>query len=297
MLHHVSFMWLEITGKCQLMCTHCYAESGPTGVHGPMTRSDWIETINTAADLGIDRVQFIGGEPTMHHDLPVFIRYALSRLIWVEVFSNLAHVPPTLWDIFTLPGVHLATSYYSDEATQHERITQRRGSYTRTKSNISEALRRSIPLRVGIIDVAEGQRVEQARAELTELGVRSINVDRLRQVGRGVRESTSATDELCGHCAQGVVAVSPTGEVWPCVFARWMPLGNVRTTSLSEILSGELMASARSALALSSSEAESICDPRCCPNNMCDPQCSPSCSPSCSPAGNCVPKGNCAPKY
>ncbi|PWK82464.1 hypothetical protein C8D88_11357 [Lentzea atacamensis] len=23
------FAWLEITGKCQLSCTHCYADSGP----------------------------------------------------------------------------------------------------------------------------------------------------------------------------------------------------------------------------------------------------------------------------
>jgi len=23
------FLWLEITGKCQLHSTHCYAESGP----------------------------------------------------------------------------------------------------------------------------------------------------------------------------------------------------------------------------------------------------------------------------
>lgn len=27
----VSFLWLETTGKCQLACEHCYADSGPTG--------------------------------------------------------------------------------------------------------------------------------------------------------------------------------------------------------------------------------------------------------------------------
>src|SRR4029077_7398440 len=25
----LSFLWLEVTGKCQLACEHCYAESGP----------------------------------------------------------------------------------------------------------------------------------------------------------------------------------------------------------------------------------------------------------------------------
>jgi hypothetical protein len=36
----LSFLWLEITGRCQLACRHCYAESGPRGTHGSMaTRS------------------------------------------------------------------------------------------------------------------------------------------------------------------------------------------------------------------------------------------------------------------
>ena len=27
----VTFLELEVTGQCQLACTHCYAESGPAG--------------------------------------------------------------------------------------------------------------------------------------------------------------------------------------------------------------------------------------------------------------------------
>lgn len=69
-------------------------------------------------------------------------------------------------EIFSLPGVRLATSYYSDDHAQHAAITQRRSSYTRTKANIVEALHRSIPLRVGVIDIHSGQRVEQAVTEL-----------------------------------------------------------------------------------------------------------------------------------
>jgi MoaA/NifB/PqqE/SkfB family radical SAM enzyme len=28
-MDELSFVWLEVTGKCQLRCPHCYAESGP----------------------------------------------------------------------------------------------------------------------------------------------------------------------------------------------------------------------------------------------------------------------------
>lgn len=209
-MNNLSFLWLEITGKCQLRCTHCYAESGPRGTEGRMTPADWRSLIDQAAGLGVDMVQFIGGEPTLHRSLPEFVNRALGHGLQVEVFSNLVHVSPHLWDVFAQPGVRLATSYYSDRADEHERITRGRGSHRRTKSNIVEALRRSIPLRVGVIDLGNGQRVEQARAELAALGFDGeVRVDRLRGVGRGAGTTAPDTSQLCGQCGSGKLAVAP----------------------------------------------------------------------------------------
>lgn len=293
-----SFVWLEITGKCQLSCSHCYADSGPQGTDGAMTPDDWGSVIDQAAGLGTEMVQFIGGEPTLHRALPDLVGQALGRGLQVEVFSNLVHVPTSLWEVFAQPGVSLATSYYADSADQHESITKGRGSYRRTKANIVEALRRSIPLRVGVIDVRDGQRVEQARAELVALGVNGeVRVDHLRQVGRGVREQQPSLSQLCGHCAQGKIAVSATGDVWPCVFSRWLPVGNVRHDALADILTGPRMvtttATLREHFSSDSPEMAKPCDPQCGPN------CSPACNPSCWPtgAGPCGPKGGCQPNY
>jgi MoaA/NifB/PqqE/SkfB family radical SAM enzyme len=148
------------------------------------------------------------------------------------------------------PGVRLATSYYADNAKQHEATTKGRGSYTRTRANIAEALRRSIPLRVGVIDVVRGQRVDEARRELADLGVLGeVRVDHLRQVGRGVREPSPNVGQLCGNCTRGTVAVSPAGDVWPCVFARWLPVGNVRQETLAEIITGPRMIETMASLA------------------------------------------------
>ena len=237
------FAWLEITGKCQLSCTHCYAESGPRGDSGAMRTPDWLRVVEDVAELGARGVQFIGGEPTLHPDLPEFVDRALGAGLEVEVFSNLVHVAPLLWETFSRPGVRLATSYYSDRESQHESITRRRGSYARTKANIAEALDRDIPLRVGVIDFGLGQRSSDARVELRSLGVRDVGVDRLRQVGRGGMPGSPGRDQLCGRCGHGAVAISSSGEVWPCVFARWIPLGNILDTGLAEILAGVTLAS------------------------------------------------------
>ena len=100
----VSFAWLEITGKCQLRCDHCYADSGPAGSHGDLTADDRGEAIDQLAELGARMVQFIGGEPTLHRALPDLVHRAHDRGLTVEVFTNLVHLAPPLWEVFSRTG-------------------------------------------------------------------------------------------------------------------------------------------------------------------------------------------------
>jgi MoaA/NifB/PqqE/SkfB family radical SAM enzyme len=231
-----------------------------------MTSADWVHVLDEAAAWGVRVVQFIGGEPTLHPALPELVDHALSRALAVEVFTNLVHVTATLWSLFEQPGVSLATSYYSDEPDQHAAITGR-PSYARTKANIAEAVRRGIPLRAGVIDVGDGQHAQQAIDELGALGVQNVGYDRLRQVGRGVRDQQPSAAQLCGQCGDGVAAISPDGSVWPCVFSRWMPIGDVRRQPLAEIIAG--LPAARTTLAAAGmpvgSGAAARCEPQCAP--------------------------------
>jgi MoaA/NifB/PqqE/SkfB family radical SAM enzyme len=267
-----TFLWLELTGTCQLACSHCYADSSPAGTHGTMTADDWRRIIDQAAEMGMRTVQFIGGEPTLHPDLGDLIRHALTRALAVEIFTNLVHITADLWDVFSQPGVSLATSYYSDDPGEHAAVTGR-PSHARTRANIIEAVRRGIPLRVGVIDLGGGQRAQEAMDELVALGVQNVGYDRLRQVGRGVRDRQPGADQLCGRCADGVAAVSPDGAVWPCVFSRWMSIGDVRRQPLREIMAN--MPEARADLIKQGMTAATAgCGPtgeNCYPQN-CDPR-------------------------
>lgn len=135
----------------------------------------------------------------------------------------------------------LATSYYSDDPEQHGRVTGLTGSHARIRANIQRAVEQGIPLRAGIIDTFDGQRVEEARAELTAMGVTQIHVDRQRGVGRGATVIPSVS-ELCGLCGTGRAAIGPNGEVWACVMARFLPpAGNVKMQPLADILAGKAM--------------------------------------------------------
>ncbi|MGI9062632.1 MAG: radical SAM protein [Pseudonocardiaceae bacterium] len=288
----MSFLWLEVTGRCQLACSHCYAGSGPQGTHGSMTQADWLRVVDQAAAMGVEMVQFIGGEPTLYPDLTVIVGHVLSAGMQVEVFTNLVHVTDPMWELFSRHGVSLATSYYSDDADEHAAITGK-PSHTRTRANIAEALRRGVPLRAGVIDIGGGQRAVQAQAELVDIGVPAVGYDRLRQVGRGVRDQKASTAQLCGNCGDGVAAVSPDGEVWPCVFSRWLPIGNVLDDELAAILASPQADAVRAELAEAfAGRQPSACRPDCAPRNQpCNPDCQPSCSPHCQPT--CSPR--CSP--
>ncbi|MGH3626189.1 MAG: radical SAM/SPASM domain-containing protein [Sciscionella sp.] len=289
------FVWLELTGRCQLNCAHCYADSGPTQGHGTMSAQDWQHTIDQAAKHGVGRVCMIGGEPTAHPAFAELLAHTLATGMQVEVFTNLYRMTEPLWSLLGRPGVSLATSYYSDSAPEHDAITGRTGSYGRTRANIAEAVRRQIPIRVGIIGLTGDQRTDQARAELLALAVpaEAIGLDRLRAFGRGAAGRPDEAD-TCGHCGHGSAAILPDGSVTPCVFTRSATAGSVRTSPLTEVLSGAEFAAQVARLDALRDGAPITW--RCVPD-MCDPQCGPSCSPACNPTGTCRPAGGCAPDY
>ncbi|QVJ03340.1 radical SAM/SPASM domain-containing protein [Nocardiopsis eucommiae] len=238
------FLWLDLTRRCQLECSHCYNESGPDGGHGIMTHHDWLRTIDQAADTGARHVQLIGGEPTLHPDAIRIAEHALARGLSVEVYSNLVHVTPAWWALLRRSGMSLATSYYGSNPVQHNLMTGRKASHRHTRANIVRALEANIPLRVAII-TSDCTDVTQTRAELERLGVTHISIDRVRPYGRGARAQEPDCFGLCGACGDSRASVALNGEVSPCVFSTWMSVGNVLQEPLADILAGPGMAQAR----------------------------------------------------
>lgn len=64
-----------------------------------MTTNDWHRVIDEAAAFGVRMVQFIGGEPTLHPNLPDLVQHAVDAGLQIELFSNFVRVTPRLWDL------------------------------------------------------------------------------------------------------------------------------------------------------------------------------------------------------
>ncbi|MFG3098963.1 radical SAM protein [Streptomyces sp. NPDC048182] len=272
------FVWLDLTRKCQLACGHCHNGSGTDGTHGSMAAADWARVLNEAAAAGIRRVQFTGGEVTLHPDAPSLIELALSLGLRVEVYSNLVHVTDDWWRLLRREGVSLATSYYGPEST-HNSFT-RRNSHARTQANIAAAVQAQVPLRVSVIVSDPSDTGDEARRELAALGVESVRVDRVRPFGRAATGQPPCTDGLCGRCGDGRASIGPNGSVSPCVFSTWMGVGNVQDASLGAILGGPEMARANAAVRAGRNFGG---------GESCSPDTDDECSPG-TPGSECTPR-------
>ncbi|OHA02441.1 MAG: hypothetical protein A3J58_00475 [Candidatus Sungbacteria bacterium RIFCSPHIGHO2_02_FULL_52_23] len=291
----LSFLWLELTSRCNLECIHCYAESGPyVSTENALGMDDYRKLIDSAASLGCRKVQFIGGEPTLMPGLMDLIAYARERdYELVEVYTNGTHISDKLLDRFIKHEVAVAVSFYADDPAIHDAITKKRGSHSATIRGIKRMKEAGLKVRVSIIVMEQNQdRVRETQKFLHSLGITRVRTDRARGIGRGEsltsEQPASTLSELCGNCWRGSVAITPEGMVYPCIMARNYAVGSLREHSLADIIASLNLATSRKQI------YEEVWLPRVqgTVTNACN-ACGPNfCNPYiCPPTGYCPPAG------
>ncbi|MBW2277708.1 MAG: radical SAM protein [Deltaproteobacteria bacterium] len=246
-----TILFLELTDRCSLHCRHCYAEAaeGPGVELEPALARD---VIGQAAELGFGRLQLTGGEPLLHERVAELAGAAASAGISrVEVFtSGVSLSPEQLADFPT--ETRFALSVYSTDAAVHDAVTGVPGSLEATLAAVDRILERGAGLRVAVIMMAaNAEGWEHTRGALVARGVpeRSIHASMVTRVGRGqaveppaelpdLEDADAADPEPADDPTvwPGKAAIAPNGDVFPCIFARWLKLGNVHQRPLGEIL-------------------------------------------------------------
>ncbi len=297
---NLEFVWLELTNRCNLRCSHCYTESSPTSGHKDLlTEGNYLDLLDQVYDLGCRKIQFIGGEPTLNRSLTTLLQAAYEKQFeFVEVFTNLTRLSDDLLSAFQLFRVSIATSFYSHNAAIHDQITCQVGSFNLTVRNIRRVISSKLPLRVGVIIMEQNQdELSETWSFLRDLGVENIGSDYVRKFGRGALNQTCEMGELCGSCAGNILSISPDGLVAPCNMSRFWPVGSVLDEPLAEIASSPRLAALRRQIAKEVADtrglkAETICNPKtCAPYSGCCPStqaCYPCAPNACNP---CRPKG------
>jgi radical SAM protein with 4Fe4S-binding SPASM domain len=275
----LDFMWLELTQTCNLSCAHCYAGAGANHPHpNPLPSRErefislnlWKEILTEGARLGAKSVQFTGGEPTLYPGLMDLIEHARScQYTDIEVFTNATYLKDRLLRQWATLGVKVALSFYSYDPETHDNITRRLGSFWQTVQGIETVLAHKIPVRVAITLMKDNLLHRENTIEfLKGLGLKDgeIQYDYVRPTGRGVAEmailgkgvgkkvapfkpppSSKEGQGTCGErfaqgtCWKGKIAISSEGEVYPCIFARQLPVGKLPEMGLEEVIQGQAL--------------------------------------------------------
>ena len=251
-------LFLELLGRCNERCVHCYADSAPE-VTGALDRGSVLAVIDQAAALGFRRVQFTGGDPLLCEFLPEAVAHAAARGVpHIEIFTNGLALTPGLLERLAPHRPSFAFSFYSTDPQAHDRVTRTPGSHRRTLAAIDRVVARGLTTRAAVVVLEPSTDVDAVAALLRSHGVGLVSWTRTYAVGRGTelagtgvsaqRSGTSGgaqAVESGGHTAPGERAglgklcVTYNGDIVPCIFQRDTVLGNVRSgRTLSELVAG-----------------------------------------------------------
>lgn len=283
----LDFLWLELTNKCNLKCIHCYAESSPFNeLESKIDFEKWKNVLDDSYNLNCRKVQFIGGEPTIYPRLNDLIVYARTiGFEFIEVYTNGTVINPEHIRTFIDNDVKVAFSVYGHNPEVHEKITNGKGSFKRTMKNIAMVKNSGIEFRISVIEMQENEKFidEIVKFLQSEFGVKDVGIDKLREVGRGKKDSDDQLSQLCGNCWQGTLAINSDGEIFPCIFSRFQEIGNVEE-GLSNVLNKDELRDFRTKIReIDESRKELVLEDGCRPVDECNPHCRPNCTPNCRP--------------
>ncbi|MBI5211559.1 MAG: radical SAM protein [Elusimicrobia bacterium] len=257
------FLWLELTSACNNSCVHCYSASGRQGDNDRVPKERWLSLIAEARKEGASALQFIGGEPLLVPYWRELVREAGNQKYGsVEIFTNGTLIDDGCVSFFKEHGVRVATTIYGADAGPHDRVTGNAGSFDKTLAALRRLVASNIPTRAAsIISRLNEDEAEKIQDFCKSLGVKSGWPDVVRPTGRGndpdilprhyqrapVRppfrtgRSSFYRARQFNSCFSGKIAITPRGDVLPCIFARSQICGNVLEAPLKEVIWGEAL--------------------------------------------------------
>lgn len=254
-------MFVELLGRCNERCVHCYADAAPT-VTDALDREVVLRVVDEAHALGFRRIQFTGGDPLLCDFLPEAVARAASLgFPHIEIYTNGLALTEELVGELAPHRPAFAFSFYSMRPEVHDAVTRTPGSHRRTLAAIDRAIARGLSVRVAIVVTTQDEDVDALIAFFRARGVDFVSWSRTFSVGRGaeiadvsqraVVANSNAAPQIAeggGHrstggtrtrATSGKLCVTYTGDVVPCIFQRSSVLGNVNGgRGLADIVAG-----------------------------------------------------------
>lgn len=192
---------LELTDRCNLECTYCYAACGPTrGTF--MGLDDALALLGRFRANGAYIVQFTGGEPLLHPEFRAIYEYAASTYGIVALLTNGVLVDQDLLDLIAKFRHKTIVQISIDGATEQTNalVRQRNNTFARSLDAIAGLVARGVKTAVGYVTTDENAHEICAAAKLANgLGVDHFTVAFADQLGRAAAFTGTDGKSLYRH--------------------------------------------------------------------------------------------------
>ena len=168
-----NYLRISLTEKCNFRCVYCMPLDGVnlTAADKILTTDETKRIISVFASLGVNKIRFTGGEPTINKDLASLIHHARSipTVKSIGITTNGLLLKSQLDRLCEAGLTHVNISMDTLDADKFASIVRRdRKSFTKVMSSVYAALSRQLHVKVNCV-VMRGMNDKEvgAFAELT----------------------------------------------------------------------------------------------------------------------------------
>jgi organic radical activating enzyme len=225
----------EITNRCNLRCSYCYAEANTS--KSELSTEQWVDILDGMHRHGLRAALFSGGEPFLHRGFMEILQWSATRFV-IEINTNGTQITPAVAeDLSRIPIKVVQVSL--DSLTEHYHDSVRgRGSHAKALSGIRNLVNSGVSVQISTV-ITQSNRAELPElAQLADqLGV-AFKADSIVKTGYALeipaavwgsafevrdrpRVASSSMAEQSGfeplcQSQMGYVAVSHQGVLKPC---------------------------------------------------------------------------------
>ncbi|TSC54034.1 MAG: Radical SAM domain protein [Parcubacteria group bacterium LiPW_30] len=268
---HLTSLHIEIASKCNERCIHCYIpHDNKINVMEPDL---FYDVLKQCKDMRVLHLTLSGGEPMLNKNFCDFLRKCKEYDFSVNVLSNLTLLDDEIIkEMKTNQLLGVQVSLYSMNSNVHDKITQTKGSFEKTKNAILKLIENDIPMQISCpimkqnkncyddvkkwakkhkINVGDDYVIIARYNHTTQNLSNRLSINEVKKVINDTnindpkymdemekeaekKKNTTLEDFVCSVCHSSI-CVADNGNVYPC--AGWQDniVGNVKEASLREI--------------------------------------------------------------
>lgn len=259
----LNYAWLELTEMCNLNCIHCYGQFGCPNINqeNVLTDKDWKNIIDKLIKIGCKEIQLIGGEPMAYKNFFEILKYAHEKgMQRIDVFTNGTYINENNIKWLKINNANVRVSIYGHDKELHDKITKQKDSFIKSKKALQLLKKYEINTTIAVVIMKENEKyLQEIKDYIKSLGhiyngydvirpscitdnkehsISNLKILENRYSTKPefwTSQSSFNRNHFYNSCWNGKIAITSTGDIIPCIFARDDIVGNIKKDSMKSI--------------------------------------------------------------